>query len=107
MAPRGSARRRRPPSIALMQRIGRAMLAVLAFGFGCAAYAYLALPDVRPLRTQNPPTTAFIALRAEEAISRGATPRRLQRWTPYGRISPNLTRAVLVAEDGKFWKHDG
>jgi monofunctional biosynthetic peptidoglycan transglycosylase len=87
--------------------MGRALLAVLAFGFGCVAYAYLTLPDVRPLRTANPSTTAFIALRAQEAASRGETPHRLQRWTPYGRISPNLTRAVLVAEDGRFWKHNG
>ena len=90
-----------------MRRIGRALLAVLAFGFGCAAYGYLTLPDVRILRTQNPSTTAFIELRAREAASRGDTPRRLQRWVSYGRISPNLTRAVLVAEDGTFWRHDG
>ena len=25
----------------------------------------------------------------------------------YGHISPNLTRAVLVAEDDRFWKHEG
>jgi monofunctional biosynthetic peptidoglycan transglycosylase len=46
-------------------------------------------------------------LRAREAQARGEQPRRLQRWVPYGRISPNLTRAVLVAEDGTFWQHDG
>ena len=87
--------------------LGRAVLALLAVGFGCAAYAYLTLPDVRLLRTQNPTTTAFIELRAREARARGEPPRRLQRWVPYSRISSNLTRAVLVAEDGKFWQHDG
>ena len=80
---------------------------MLAVGFACAAYIYLSLPDVRVLRTHNPSTTAFMELRAREASSRGQTPRRLQRWVPYSRISPNLTRAVLVAEDGKFWQHDG
>ncbi len=83
------------------------MIAVVAFGFGCAAYAYLTLPDVRSLRTRNPATTAFMELRAREALARGEQPRRLQRWVPYGRISPNLTRAVLVAEDGTFWRHAG
>jgi monofunctional biosynthetic peptidoglycan transglycosylase len=83
------------------------LLAILAGGFGCAAYAYLTLPNVRLLRTTNPATTAFIELRAREAAAKGDTPRRLQRWVPYGRISPNLTRAVLVAEDGRFWQHDG
>ncbi len=37
----------------------------------------------------------------------GDTLRRVQRWVPYSRISSNLTRAVLVAEDGTFWRHDG
>ena len=83
------------------------MLAVLAFGFGCAAYGYLTLPDVRVLRSQNPSTTAFIDLREREASSRGDTLRRVQRWVPYSRISSHLTRAVLVAEDGTFWRHDG
>jgi len=77
----------------------------MAFGYG--VYIYLTLPDVRFLASTNPATTAFIELRAREARSRGRTPRRLQRWMPYGRISPNLTRAVLVAEDARFWRHDG
>jgi len=82
-------------------------LALLAFGFGCAAYAFLTLPDVRVLRDQNPPTTAFIELRAREADARGVPARRIQRWVPYSRISQNLKRAVLVAEDSAFWQHDG
>jgi len=79
----------------------------MAFGFGAAAYTWLTLPDVRPLRTRNPPTTAFIELRARQAAAKGETPRRVQRWVPYSRISSNLTRAVLVAEDATFWQHDG
>jgi monofunctional biosynthetic peptidoglycan transglycosylase len=31
----------------------------------------------------------------------------VQRWVPYSRISPHLTRAVLVSEDAKFWQHEG
>jgi monofunctional biosynthetic peptidoglycan transglycosylase len=77
----------------------------LAFSYG--AYIYLTLPDVRALRTSNPETTAFQALRAREARSKGQEPRKAQRWVPYGRISSNLVRAVLVAEDSKFWKHEG
>jgi monofunctional biosynthetic peptidoglycan transglycosylase len=87
--------------------VGRAIATILALGFGYAVYVYLTLPDVRPLRTQNPATTAFIELRAREASARGDQPRRVQRWVPYGRMSPSLIRAVLVAEDGSFWQHDG
>ena len=68
---------------------------------------YLTLPDVRPLRTSPPTTTAFQELRAREARAAGREPRRVHRWIDYARISPHLTRAVLVAEDAKFWQHEG
>ncbi len=88
-------------------RIARGAAAAAGVGFACLAYAYLTLPDVRPLRTSNPPTTAFIELRTAEALARGETSRRAQRWVAYNRISPNLKRAVLVAEDDAFWQHEG
>ena len=31
----------------------------------------------------------------------------MQRWVPYTRISPNLKRAVLAAEDDAFFEHEG
>jgi monofunctional biosynthetic peptidoglycan transglycosylase len=46
-------------------------------------------------------------LRAEQAVRRGEEPRRVHRWVSYNRISSNLKRAVLVAEDSAFWQHDG
>ena len=70
-------------------------------------HVYLTLPDVRPLATTNPATTAFIELRADEAHALGKPARREQRWVSYKRISPHLKRAVLVAEDSAFWDHDG
>jgi monofunctional glycosyltransferase len=90
-----------------MRRLGRGLVAGAAIAFCCAAYLYLTIPDVRPLRTSNPATTAFIELRAREARANGEQPRRIQRWVPYGRISSHLKRAVLVAEDSAFWQHDG
>jgi len=75
--------------------------------FGCVAYAYLTLPDVRPLQVVNPSSTAFIDLRLDEARASGKTPKHVQRWIGYRRISPALTRAVLVAEDAAFWQHEG
>jgi monofunctional glycosyltransferase len=87
--------------------LSRAGLATSAAAFGCAAYVYVTLPDVRPLKTSNPSTTAFMDLRAREARDRGETPRRVQKWVPYARISQNLKRAVLVTEDARFWTHEG
>ena len=82
-------------------------MAVPAIGFALLAYVYLTLPDVRPLKIANPTTTAFMELRDREARARGKAPRRVQRWVSYGRISPDLKRAVLVAEDDAFWQHQG
>ena len=90
-----------------MRTIGRVLVALPAAGFALLAYAYLTLPDVRPLKASNPTTTAFMELRDGEARARGKTPRRLQRWASYGHISSDLKRAVLLAEDDAFWQHEG
>lgn len=98
-----------PPKIQTRHvlRTGRWLLAAAAVLFGCMAYAYLTLPDVRPLTDTNPATTAFIELRARAAKGEGRVPRRLQRWVSAERISPDLKKAVLVAEDAAFWDHEG
>ena len=85
----------------------RTALAGAAALFAVVVYAYLTLPDVRALATTNPASTAFMDLRATEAARDGRTIRHVQRWVPYSRISPNLKRAVLVAEDSAFWDHEG
>jgi len=90
-----------------MRSIARAAAIVAAAGFGLLAFIYLTLPDVRPLRASNPETTAFMDLRWREAQAKGQTPRRQYRWVPYDRISQHLKRAVLVAEDSAFWRHEG
>jgi monofunctional glycosyltransferase len=87
--------------------IRRWVVAAGAAAFCLLAYAYLTLPDPRPLKTTNPATTAFMELRAREALAKGQKPKRVQRWVSYGRISADLKRAVLVAEDDAFWQHDG
>ena len=78
-----------------------------AVGFAVIAYVYLTLPDVRVLAKSNPESTAWMELRAAEAAREGRSMRRVQRWVPYSRISQNLKRAVLVAEDAAFWDHEG
>src|SRR5207253_2768339 len=81
--------------------------AVTALGFGYLAYEYVTLPDVRPLATANPSTTAFMDLRANEARAAGKPVRHLQRWVGYSHVSLPLKRAVIVAEDDAFWQHEG
>jgi monofunctional biosynthetic peptidoglycan transglycosylase len=73
-----------------------------------AAYAfYQSLPDVLPLRRNNPRITALMELRAKEyrAGSEGA-PRR-QVWVPYAAVSEPLKKAILISEDAAFFSHGG
>ncbi|MGE0447236.1 MAG: monofunctional biosynthetic peptidoglycan transglycosylase [Vicinamibacterales bacterium] len=90
-----------------MKSLLRVLVALAALGFVLVAYVYLTLPDVRALRTTNPASTAFMELRAREAAATGKPARHEHRWIAYRRISPNLKRAVLVAEDDAFWQHEG
>ncbi len=94
----------RPSALRIVLRIA---IAIPAAAFALLSYLYLTVPDVRPLRTANPTTTAFMELRDREARARGRQPRRVQRWVSYGRVSQDLKRAVLVAEDDAFWQHEG
>ena len=64
-------------------------------------YVVLSWPDVAALANRNPETTAFI----ERARSHGGKIR--WRWVAYDRISPELKKAVLVAEDFSFFSHHG
>src|SRR5512132_1395450 len=87
--------------------VWRWLVAAGAFVFVAVAYTYVTVPDVRPLATTNPKTTAFMELRARESERDGKPFSFDQRWVPYSRISPNLKRAVLAAEDSAFWQHEG
>jgi monofunctional biosynthetic peptidoglycan transglycosylase len=89
----------------------RSALRWLAGGAGLAfaslAYAYLTLPDVRPLATTRPETTAFMELRARNAAAQGRRPKRVQSWVRLSHVSRHLQRAVVVSEDAAFWGHEG
>jgi monofunctional biosynthetic peptidoglycan transglycosylase len=87
--------------------VWRILLAPIAAGFAVLAYVYVTLPDVRVLAHTNPTDTAFMQLRRAEAAQEGTSARQVHRWVPYSRISQNLKRAVLVAEDDAFFQHEG
>ena len=91
----------------IVRVIGRSLLGTAAVGFAVVTYAWITLPDVRPLRTTAPPQTAFMAMRAAEARREGQPVRQQQRWVGYDHIAPVLRRAVLVSEDAAFFQHDG
>lgn len=55
----------------------------------------------------NPATTAFMQARLASLQQKNPQATLKQTWTAYGRLSNNLKRAVIAAEDGKFVDHEG
>jgi monofunctional biosynthetic peptidoglycan transglycosylase len=90
-----------------VKKLARAALGATAVVAAVLGYEWVCLPDVRPLRTRNPTSTAFMTLRASEAAAEGRAWQPAWRWTSYSRISSSLKRAVIVTEDAGFWGHDG
>ena len=72
-----------------------------------AGLFWATLPDVSPLATSWPKTTAFMERRQQE-LRRAGTSARLD-WTPVplARIAPDMRKAAVVAEDSLFWSHHG
>jgi len=67
----------------------------------------LTLPDVESLKTTNPTTTALIEARQEQAREKGQAIGRHWTWVPLSKMSPDLRRAVVAAEDASFFVHEG
>jgi monofunctional biosynthetic peptidoglycan transglycosylase len=85
----------------------RLLLVFVALVAVAAAALWLSLPNVRALAASNPPSTAMIDHRKEQAAARKKPFRLHQSWRSLARISPYLQRAVVLAEDAQFWKHEG
>ncbi|MDX9821174.1 MAG: monofunctional biosynthetic peptidoglycan transglycosylase [Syntrophales bacterium] len=64
-------------------------------------------PNVARLKKDNPKKTAFMAYRERERLAEGKKARLVQYWVPFAKISSYAVKAVLVAEDDKFWSHEG
>lgn len=58
-------------------------------------------------RYVDPGQTSFMAVRLEALREKNPKARLQQRWVPYGKISVQLKRAVVAAEDDKFIDHEG
>ncbi len=64
-------------------------------------------PDVAGLKKKNPGKTSFMSFREEEWKRLGKRYKINQKWVPLRSVSPYLIKAVLIAEDDKFWSHEG
>lgn len=74
------------------------LLVVLYFAF---------IPDVSKLKKENPKKTAMMEYREAEWKAKGKKRQIYQVWVPFSRVSPYMAKAVIVAEDDKFWSHEG
>jgi monofunctional biosynthetic peptidoglycan transglycosylase len=74
---------------------------------GLAIYEFWFLSQILYWVDRNPAMTSVMESRLESLRQkdRGAALEHI--WVPYGRISNELKRAIIVAEDAKFVEHDG
>ncbi|MCX8110615.1 MAG: monofunctional biosynthetic peptidoglycan transglycosylase [Syntrophorhabdaceae bacterium] len=82
------------------------IIVTLLFMIGWTGY-YLIFPDVSILRTKNPKKTSFMEYRENQWKKQGKRIKIDKRWVPISAISPYLVKAVIIAEDDKFWSHKG
>ncbi len=84
------------------------ILASLALiGLTASIAYYLIFPDVSKLKKENHRKTSFMEYRERQWEEQGKKVKIKQIWTPLSGISPYLIKAVLIAEDDKFWRHEG
>ena len=82
-------------------------IVLLGAGFFCSIAVYFIYPDVSWMKKHNPKYTAFMEYRMEEWRDKGKKVKIRQRWVPLRRVSPYVTKAIIIAEDDKFWSHEG
>ena len=88
--------------------IGRALLfAVAALAILAFAWTLWIAAHIGWYRYYPPGETAFMAERLAEARAKNPKATIRYTWVPYVRISPNLKRAMVAAEDAKFTEHAG
>ena len=85
---------------------------IFCFGLGTAVVAAIALQlwffsQVLYWNRFEPAASAFMERRLDALRENNPRARLSHRWVPYARISTNLKRAVVAAEDARFLDHEG
>jgi monofunctional glycosyltransferase len=70
-------------------------------------YYLLCVAGLVYLRFHPPPTTGVQVQRTVERWYRDERPLRVSQWISMDEISPHLPRAVVAAEDARFFRHGG
>src|SRR5262249_13135573 len=74
---------------------------------GLAIYGFWFLAQILYWVEHNPVTTSVMESRLETLQEKDPNAALEHQWVRYDRISSELKRAIIVAEDAKFIEHDG
>lgn len=85
----------------------RILVAALVLLGAWAAWEYATLPDVTALVKTTPTQSSMMRARVELAADEGTKLVLRHEFVPLSRISTQLQKAVVLAEDARFWMHDG
>ncbi len=101
-------------TVPVVSRVGRWMWANKwkSLGLICLLFVVIELltipfSDIAGLARKAPSETALMRQRTREAESRGKKLKISQQWIPLERMPKHLIDAVVVAEDGTFFSHNG
>lgn len=85
----------------------KTILLILLFALFLSVGYYFIYPDVSKLKKENPKKTSFMEFREKEWKSKGKKIKIQKKWVSLSQVSPYLVKAVIIAEDDKFWAHHG
>lgn len=68
---------------------------------------WITSPDIKYLANENPKETEMMRYRKSLLAEKGKKVKRQWRWVRISGISKYLIQAVLIAEDDKFYHHEG
>jgi monofunctional glycosyltransferase len=68
---------------------------------------YFVYPNVSNLKKNRPEKTAFMKYREKVWQENGIKRKITNIWVPLSSVSPYVMKAVIIAEDDKFWSHEG
>jgi monofunctional biosynthetic peptidoglycan transglycosylase len=91
----------------MVRKLSIGIAILIAAGLFVNIAIYLVYPDVSRLKKERPGKTAFMEYRERQWQREGIRRQIHQQWVPLARISPYAVKAVIIAEDDKFWAHEG
>ena len=91
----------------IMKKLLKILIVIIIVAVFLNIGLYFIYPDVSKLKKMHPKKTAFMEYREQEWQSQGKKKKIICQWIPLTQVSPYVVKAVIIAEDDKFWTHEG